>query len=154
VPERETVGDWSQGVPLEKAQALIAYWRDKYDWRRLELASTPSHNTGPRSTGSAFTFIHVRSLTERAADHSHARMAGIGRRVHGDHRAAQRTHPLRGSGGRRVPCRRPSLPGFGFSDQPVETGWMNKQDRPRLGDADAAPRLRPLGAQGGGLGRA
>src|SRR6267154_1442026 len=34
-PERETVGDWSQGVPLQKAQALIAYWRDKYDWRRL-----------------------------------------------------------------------------------------------------------------------
>src|SRR5216684_7922526 len=31
-PERETVGDWSQGVPLQKAQALIAYWRDKYDW--------------------------------------------------------------------------------------------------------------------------
>jgi hypothetical protein len=35
-PERETVGDWSQGVPLQKAQALVAYWRDKYDWRRFE----------------------------------------------------------------------------------------------------------------------
>lgn len=35
-PERETVGDWSQGVPLDKAQALIAHWRDKYDWRRFE----------------------------------------------------------------------------------------------------------------------
>ena len=34
-PERETVGDWSQGVPLQKAQALVAYWRDKYDWRPL-----------------------------------------------------------------------------------------------------------------------
>ena len=30
-PERETVGDWSQGVPLQKAQALVGYWRDKYD---------------------------------------------------------------------------------------------------------------------------
>src|ERR1700739_3180942 len=35
-PERETVGDWSQGVPLQKAQALVAYWRDKDDWRRVE----------------------------------------------------------------------------------------------------------------------
>src|SRR5260221_8702365 len=35
-PERETVGDWSQGVPLLKAEALIAYWRDKYNWRRFE----------------------------------------------------------------------------------------------------------------------
>src|SRR5258707_15638564 len=26
-PERQTVGDWPQGVPLQKAQALIAYWR-------------------------------------------------------------------------------------------------------------------------------
>ena len=34
-PERETVADWSQGVPLQKAQALVAYWRDKYDWRRV-----------------------------------------------------------------------------------------------------------------------
>src|SRR5258708_12255112 len=40
-PERETVGDWSQGVPLEKAQALIAYWRDKYDLRRFEARINP-----------------------------------------------------------------------------------------------------------------
>jgi epoxide hydrolase-like protein len=26
-PEHETVGDWTQGVPLEKAKALVAYWR-------------------------------------------------------------------------------------------------------------------------------
>src|SRR5258708_5571470 len=25
-PDRETVGDWSQGVPLDKAKTLIAYW--------------------------------------------------------------------------------------------------------------------------------
>src|SRR6266404_647072 len=31
-PNKETVGDWSQGVPLQKAQALVAYWRDQYDW--------------------------------------------------------------------------------------------------------------------------
>src|SRR5258708_39862348 len=35
-PDRETVGDWSQGVPLQKAQALIAYWRQKYAWLRLQ----------------------------------------------------------------------------------------------------------------------
>src|ERR1700731_1186541 len=35
-PNKETVGDWSQGVPLQKAQVLVAYWREKYDWRRFE----------------------------------------------------------------------------------------------------------------------
>src|SRR5688500_7347281 len=35
-PEKETVDDWSQGVPLEQVQALCAHWRARYDWRRCE----------------------------------------------------------------------------------------------------------------------
>ncbi len=60
-PERETVGDWSQGVPLEKAQALIAYWRDKYDLRRFEarINAFPQYRT--RIDGLGIHFIHVRS---------------------------------------------------------------------------------------------
>ena len=37
-PERETVNDWSQGVPLAKLRALVDYWRGGYDWRRCEAA--------------------------------------------------------------------------------------------------------------------
>src|SRR5258708_13840267 len=60
-PERETVGDWSQGVPLQKAQALIAYWRDRYDWRRFEarLNAFPQYPT--QIDGLGIHFIHVRS---------------------------------------------------------------------------------------------
>ena len=32
-PDRETVGDWSQGVPLARLRALADYWRDRHDWR-------------------------------------------------------------------------------------------------------------------------
>jgi pimeloyl-ACP methyl ester carboxylesterase len=32
-PERETVGDWSQGVPLAYVQDMCRYWADGYDWR-------------------------------------------------------------------------------------------------------------------------
>ena len=32
-PERETVEDWSQGVPLAYLQDLVAYWQNDYDWR-------------------------------------------------------------------------------------------------------------------------
>src|SRR6202035_233615 len=39
-PERETVGDWTQGVPLNRARALIEYWRDRYDWRRFEARAS------------------------------------------------------------------------------------------------------------------
>src|SRR5688500_18174684 len=35
-PERETVADGSQGVPLARIQALVEYWRTHYDWRRCE----------------------------------------------------------------------------------------------------------------------
>ncbi len=60
-PERETVGDWSQGVPLQKAQALVAYWRDKYDWRRFEsrINAFPQYRT--QIDGVGIHFIHVRS---------------------------------------------------------------------------------------------
>src|SRR6185312_13306128 len=64
--ERETVGDWSQGVPLQKAQALVAYWRDKYDWRRFEarLNTFPQYRT--QIDGVGIHFIHVRSPQQNA----------------------------------------------------------------------------------------
>ena len=30
-PERETVDDWSQGIPLAYVQDLCRYWTDSYD---------------------------------------------------------------------------------------------------------------------------
>ena len=35
-PERETVLDDTQGVPLALAQKLARYWATEYDWRRCE----------------------------------------------------------------------------------------------------------------------
>jgi hypothetical protein len=35
-PERETVDDWSQGIPLDYVRDLCAHWADGYDWRRVE----------------------------------------------------------------------------------------------------------------------
>ena len=32
-PEKETVADQSQGVPLEMIQKLARYWETEYDWR-------------------------------------------------------------------------------------------------------------------------
>jgi hypothetical protein len=32
-PDRETVDDWSQGMPLAYARDLIEYWVEDYDWR-------------------------------------------------------------------------------------------------------------------------
>jgi len=35
-PEKETVGDQTQGVPLAMIQELARYWATGYDWRRCE----------------------------------------------------------------------------------------------------------------------
>ena len=35
-PDRETVTDDSQGVPLATMQALARYWGTDYDWRNCE----------------------------------------------------------------------------------------------------------------------
>src|SRR6267143_948241 len=54
-PERETVPDRSQGVQLEKLQALVRYWGTGYDWRKAEakLDALPQFMT--RSMASTFT---------------------------------------------------------------------------------------------------
>src|ERR1700757_1667436 len=60
-PNKETVGDWSQGVPLEKMKALADYWRVTYDMRRLEqrLNAVPPFRT--QIDGLGIHFLHVKS---------------------------------------------------------------------------------------------
>src|SRR6266498_3463252 len=46
-PEKETVTDQSQGVPLVTMQELAHYWATDYDWRKVEakLNSLPQFVT-------------------------------------------------------------------------------------------------------------
>ena len=46
-PEKETVSDQSQGVPLAMIQELARYWATDYDWRKVCLLYTsPSPRDG------------------------------------------------------------------------------------------------------------
>src|ERR687887_258350 len=60
-PERESVADWSQGVPLGYLRELCAYWATDYDWRATEarLNRIPQFRT--RIDGLEVHFLHVRS---------------------------------------------------------------------------------------------
>jgi len=123
-PERETVGDWSQGVPLQKAQALIAYWRDKYDWRRFEarLNALPQYRT--QIDGLGIHLIHMRSPHRNALPIilTHGWPGSV---VEFMEIIGPLSDPTR-YGGRAEDAFHvvvPSLPGFAFSDKPVETGW-------------------------------
>src|SRR5258708_17112 len=65
-PDRETVPDRSQGVQLEKLQALVRYWGTGYDWRKAEakLNALPQFMTN--IDGIDIQFIHVRSRHKNA----------------------------------------------------------------------------------------
>ena len=65
-PEKETVADQSQGVPLATMQALARYWATEYDWRKCEakLNALPQFIT--EIDGLDIHFIHVRSKHEDA----------------------------------------------------------------------------------------
>ena len=123
-PERETVDGWTQGVPLERAQALIAHWRDHYDWRRCEalLNSFAPHRT--TIDGLGIHFLHVRS------PHVHAQPLLL---THGWPGSVLEFHKVIGPltepekfGGRAEDAFHiviPALPGYGFSDKPTSPGW-------------------------------
>src|SRR5215469_11959790 len=65
-PERETVTDDSQGVPLAMMQELARYWATDYDWRKCEtkLNALPQFIT--EIDGLDIHFVHVRSKHENA----------------------------------------------------------------------------------------
>ena len=140
-PEQETVGDWSEGVPLQKAQALVAYWRDKYDWRRFEARINAFAQYRTQIDGVGIHFIHVRSPQQNALPIilTHGWPGSV---VEFMEVIGPLSDPAR-YGGKAEDAFHivvPSLPGFGFSDKPVETGWdVNRIARawatlmPRLG---------------------
>ena len=65
-PERETVTDDSQGVPLAMMQELARYWTADYDWRKCEVKLNAMPQFITEIDGLDIHFIHVRSAHENA----------------------------------------------------------------------------------------
>jgi hypothetical protein len=65
-PERETVTDHSQGVPLATMQKLARYWATDYDWRKVEARLNAVPNFILEIDDLDIHFIHVRSKHENA----------------------------------------------------------------------------------------
>ncbi|MFZ0905817.1 MAG: epoxide hydrolase family protein [Mycobacterium sp.] len=121
-PEAECVDDWSQGIPLAYTRELAAYWADGYDWRSREAALNRFDQFTTEIDGLDIHFIHQRS------PHADALPLVI---THGWPGSIVEFHkvidPLvnpasgRAEDAFHVVC--PSLPGYGFSGKPAETGW-------------------------------
>ncbi len=123
-PDPETVPDWSQGVRLENARSLITHWEQEYDWRRFEseLNRLPQFLT--EIDGLDIHFIHVRSQNPQALPLilTHGWPGSI---VEFLKLIGPLTDPVAFGGDVEdsFDVVVPSLPGFGFSQKPTETGW-------------------------------
>lgn len=123
-PNAETVADWSQGVRLDHMRTLIRYWERDYDWHRFEseLNAFPQFLT--EIDGLDIHFIHVRSGNPNALPLllTHGWPGSI---VEFLKMIGPLTDPVAFGGDIEdsFDVIIPSLPGFGFSGQPTDTGW-------------------------------
>jgi pimeloyl-ACP methyl ester carboxylesterase len=123
-PERETVADQSQGVPLAMIQKLARYWLTHYDWRTCEanLNALPQFIT--EIDGLDIHFVHVRSQHEDALPLivNHGWPGSIIEQL----KIIDRLTDPTAHGGEAADAFHvviPSMPGYGFSGKPTSSGW-------------------------------
>ncbi|MBB3644372.1 pimeloyl-ACP methyl ester carboxylesterase [Rhizobium sp. BK619] len=153
-PDEENVTDESQGVKLDTIKKLANHWKT-HDWRKVEarLNSLPQFLT--EIDGLDIHFIHVKSKHENALPIiiTHGWPGSIVEQL----KIIEPLTDPTAHGGTETDAFHvviPSLPGYGFSAKPRETGW----NPPRIAKAWAVLMQR-LGytkfvAQGGDWGNA
>ena len=123
-PEKETVSDQTQGVPLATVKALAKYWATEYDWRKVEARLNSYPNFVTNIDGLDFHFIHVRSK-EKNAKPIIITHGWPGSPIEQLKIIGPLTDPV-AYGGKAEDAFDvviPSLPGFGFSGKPTVGGW-------------------------------
>ncbi len=123
-PDKETVADQSQGAQLAKLKELAHYWGTKYNWRKAEekLNALPQFKTMIDEID--IHFIHVKSKHPNALPLiiTHGWPGSVFEQIK---LIGPLTDPTK-YGGRAEDAFDvviPSLPGFGFSGRPTESGW-------------------------------
>jgi pimeloyl-ACP methyl ester carboxylesterase len=123
-PSRELVGDRSQGVQLATMQAVRQYWATEYDTRRVEsrLNALPQFTT--EIDGVDIHFVHVKSPHPDALPliMTHGWPGSVIEMLDS---IGPLTDPTAHGGSAQDAFHLvlPSLPGYGFSGEPVELGW-------------------------------
>jgi pimeloyl-ACP methyl ester carboxylesterase len=153
LPDKETVTDYSQGVPLKTVQQVLSYWQSDYDWRKVEARLNAVPNFITEIDGLDIHFIHVRSKHENALPLivTHGWPGSVIEQLK---IIGPLTDPT-AHGGKAEDAFDvviPSMPGFGFSGRPTTTGWG--PERMAQAWAELMKRLgyTPYVAQGGDWG--
>src|SRR5262245_15767628 len=131
-PTKELVDDPSQGIQLATLKAIADYWVSEYDFDRVaeRLNALPQYTT--EIDGLDIHFIHVRSGHEGALPLiiTHGWPGSV---IEMLDLIGPLTDPTAhgGSAEDAFDLVIPSIPGYGFSEEPAEAGW----DSGRIGAA-------------------
>ncbi|MET1045455.1 MAG: epoxide hydrolase, partial [Hyphomicrobium sp.] len=123
-PGNETVSDRSQGAQLQKLRPLVEYWGTEYDWRKGEKKLNAHEQFMTRIDGLEIHFIHVKSKHADALPliMTHGWPGSVLELVK---TIGPLTDPTAHGGAAEDAFHVviPSMPGYGFSEVPSETGW-------------------------------
>jgi pimeloyl-ACP methyl ester carboxylesterase len=123
-PDKETVADHSQGVPLAMIQKLARHWMTDYDWRTVEASLNALPQFITEIDGLDIHFIHVRSQHDDALPLivNHGWPGSIIEQLKIIDRLTDPTaHGASAADAFHLVI--PSMPGYGFSAKPTSTGW-------------------------------
>jgi len=131
-PTRELVDDDTQGVRLATMQKLADYWLNHHDWRKVEARINSLPNFITNIDGLDIHFIHVKSKHANALPViiTHGWPGSIIEQLKVIEPLTDPTQ-FGGTAEDAFDVVIPSLPGYGFSEQPTATGW----DVPRIAKA-------------------
>ncbi|MGZ7079327.1 MAG: epoxide hydrolase family protein [Thermoanaerobaculia bacterium] len=123
-PDKETVDDQSQGAQLARMQALVQYWGNGYDWRKVETRLNALPRFVTNIDGVDIHFIQVRSREKNAMPLlvTHGWPGSVIEQLK---IIDPLTNPTEhgGSATDAFDVVIPSIPGYGFSGKPTGTGW-------------------------------
>ena len=152
-PDRETVDDWSQGVPLDFIRDLAEYWCDHYDFEAVEerLNAWPQFTTPIDDLH--IHFLHARS-PEPAALPLVMSHGWPGTFVEFLEVLGPLTDPRAhgGSAVRRIPCRLPVSARVRIQRQARHNRTRHPLDSRGVAHADGSARVRALRRAGRRLG--
>ena len=153
--EEECVDDWSQGIPLTYVREIADYWANQYDWRKSEQYLNTFDHFQTNIDDLAIHFIHQKS------PHPDAYPLIITHGWPGSivefHKVIQPLVDPTKHGGKaedafHVVC--PSLPGYGFSGKPSQSGWGVEKIAETWDQLMVRLGYENYGAQGGDWGAA
>ena len=148
-PDAATVGDWSQGVPLDDLREVCRYWAEEHDWAALQarLNAVPQATTAV--DGLPIHFLHVPSPHEDALPLvlTHGWPGSV---LEFLDLIGPLTEPEDPRDAFSVVV--PSLPGYGWSGKPTAPGWGPARTADAWAELMRRLGYERFGAQGGDIG--